>query len=52
MRNKDFFGSPPKAFPLEITILAVAELVQRVEEIKKNIRTWACGTSRFRVKAL
>ena len=38
MRNKDFLGSPPKAFPLEITILAVAELIETVEEIKKNIR--------------
>ena len=52
MRNKDFFGSSLKTFPLEITILAIAELIERVEEIKKNIRTWGCGTSRFRVKAL
>ena len=51
-RNIDFFGSPLKTFPLEITILAVAEPIEKVEEIKKNIRTWGCENSRFRVKAL
>ena len=45
-RNKDFFESPLKTFPLEITILAVVELIEKLEEIKKNIRTWGCGTSR------
>ena len=48
-RNKDFFGSPLKNFPLEITILRVVELL---EEIKKNIRIWGLETSRFRVMAL
>ena len=43
-RNKDFFESPLKTFPLEITILAVVELIEKLEEIKKNIRTWVCGT--------
>ena len=28
------------------------ELIEKMEEIKKNIRTWGCGTSRFRVMAL
>ena len=48
----DFSGSPLKTFPLEITILAVVEPIEKVEEIKKNIRTWGCGTSLFRVMAL
>ena len=25
---------------------------EKMEEIKKNIRTWGCGASRFRVMAL
>ena len=49
---KDLFGSPLKSFHLEITILAVAELIEEVEEIKKNMRTCGCGTSRFQVIAL
>ena len=48
----DFFGSPLKTFPLEITILAAVELIEKMEEIKKNIRTWGCGASRFQVMAL
>ena len=36
-----FFGSFVKTFPLEI--------VELIEEITKNIRTWGCGTSLFRV---
>ena len=44
----DFFGSPLKTFPLVITILAAIELIEKMEEIKKNIRTWDCGTSRYR----
>ena len=47
-----FFGSSLKIFPLEITILVVGELIEKVEEIKKNIRTWGCGASRFGVMAL
>ena len=46
-RNKDFFGSTLKTFPLEIV-----EVIEKLEEIKKNIRTWDCGNSRFRVMAL
>ena len=49
---KSFFGSPLKIFPLEITILAVVELIEKVEKIKKNIRTWGCGTLRCRVMVL
>ena len=30
----------------------VGELIEKVEEIKKNIRTWGCGASRFGVMAL
>ena len=48
----DFFGSPLKTFPLEITILATVKLIEKVEEIKKNIRTWGCRTSCFWVMAL
>ena len=33
-------------------MLAVVELIEKVEEIKKNIKTWGCGTLRFRVMAL
>ena len=40
----DFFGSPLKTFPLVIIILAAIELIEKMEEIKKNIRTWDCGT--------
>ena len=36
-----------KIIYLEITILALAELIEKMEQIKKNIRTWGCGTSRF-----
>ena len=43
----DFFGSPLKTFPLVIIILAAIELIEKMEEIKKNIRTWDCGTSRY-----
>ena len=43
----DFFGSPLKTFPLVILILAAIELIEKMEEIKKNIRTWDCGTSRY-----
>ena len=43
----DFFGSLLKTFPLEITILATVKLIEKVEEIKKNIRTWGCRTSCF-----
>ena len=39
-------------FHLEITILAVAVLTEKGEEIKKNIRTLGCGTSHFLVEAL
>ena len=49
LRNKDFFGSPLKSFPLEINILTVVELI---EEIKKYIGTWGCRISCFRVMAL
>ena len=42
-----FFGSPLKTFPLE-----VVELIEKLEEIKKNIKTWGCEASRFRVMAL
>ena len=42
-----FFGSPLKAFPLKIM-----ELIEKLEEIKKNIKTWGCGTSLFQVMAL
>ena len=52
IRNKNFFGLSLKTFPLEMAILAVAELIEKVEEIEKNIRTWGCGTSRFPVKVL
>ena len=45
--NKDFIRLPLKNFPLEIV-----ELIEKLEKIKKNIRTWGCGTSRFRVMAL
>ena len=27
-------------------------LIEKVEEIKKNIKTWVCGTSRFQVMSL
>ena len=27
-------------------------MIEKVEEIKKNIKTWGCGTSRFQVMAL
>ena len=47
-----FFWIASKTFPLEITILSVVELIEKVEEIKKNIRTWGCGNSRFQVMAL
>ena len=47
-----FFWITSKIFHLEITILAVAELIEKVEEIKTNTRTWGCGISRFRVMAL
>ena len=40
-RNKDFFGSPLKTFLLEIV-----EVIEKLEEIKKNIRTWDCGNMR------
>ena len=43
----DFFGSPLKTFPLVIAILAAIELIEKMEGIKKNIRTWDCGTSRY-----
>ena len=33
-------------------MLAVAELIEKVEEINKNIRAWGCEASRFRVMAL
>ena len=46
-RNKEFIGSPLKTFPLEIV-----ELIEKLEKIKKNIRTWGYGTSRFRVMVL
>ena len=45
--NEDFFGSPLKTFALEIV-----ELTEKLEEIKKNIRTWGCRNSRFRIMAL
>ena len=44
---RKFFGSPIKTFPYEIV-----ELIEKLEEIKKNIRTWGCGTSRFQVMVL
>ena len=47
-----FFKLPLKTFPREITILVVVELVEKAEEIKKNIRPWGCGNSRFPVMAL
>ena len=46
-RSKDFFGSSLKTFQLRITILVVGKLIDKVEEINKNIRTWGCGTSHF-----
>ena len=46
-RNKDIFGSPLKTFALKIV-----ELMEKPEEINKNIRTYGCGTSRFRLMAL
>ena len=46
-KNKDFFGSPLKYLSLEIV-----ELIEKVKEIKKNIRTLGWGTSRFRVMTL
>ena len=46
-KSDTFFGSLLKTFRYKITILAIVELVDKVEEIKKNIRTWGCGTSRF-----
>ena len=45
--SKDFFGSSLKTFQLRITILVVGKLIDKVEEINKNIRTWGCGTSHF-----
>ena len=50
--EQGFIWIVSKIFHLEITILVVAELIEKVEEINKNIRTWGCGTSRFRVTAL
>ena len=33
-------------------LLAIAELAEKEEEIRKNIRTWGCGTSHFPAMAL
>ena len=33
-------------------LLAIVELVEKEEEIRKNIRTWGCGTSHFPAMAL
>ena len=45
--KQDFFGSPLKTFPLEIV-----KLIEKLEKIKKNMRTWGCETSRFQVMGL
>ena len=47
-RSKDFFVLSLKTSQLQITTLVVAKLIDKMEEINKNIRTWGCGTSHFK----
>ena len=46
-QNKGIYGPPLKTFTIDIV-----ELTEKLKEIKINIRTWGCGTSRFRVMEL
>ena len=47
-----FFWIASKNFSSWDHYISGEELIEKVEEIEKNIRTWGCGTSHFRDMAL